>query len=289
MMAQVKQGDLDFAVGIRAQSIWGLTEAFVFLLEGAGSAFFAVSLLADQSRYLAPAMALVAVAALLLLSHLGHPARAWRAALRVGTSWISRGTVSICFFLGLGIMYIAIDRCLGFQDRGVAQGVMKYLLLAACLVILAYPGFTLSFSSSIPFWNNALMPLTFILSGLGTGLLCFIALQAATGIVSFHLIAASIVVLLFLAIALASYVIVAASAAAGARESLRILLSWNFSWIFIALGFGAGVLIPVILCGLMLAGPVNGPMLFLLVLSRGVGDVALRYAVVKVGVYDAVY
>lgn len=289
-MGQIKQGDLNFAAGTRAQSIWGLTEAFVFFLEGSGSALFAVSLLEGEPRYLVPAMAVVLAAVLLLFAHLGHPMRAWRAALKVGRSWISRGTVAICFFLVLGVLYVAIGKHYGFEERGATREVMKYLLLAACLVILAYPAFTLSFSSSIPFWHNALVPLTFILGGLGTGLSWLLALQAARGFVSPYQIVATPAVLLFLAIALASYVIVAAGVAStGARESIRLLLSSNLFLIFVVLGFGAGVLVPVILCGSMLAGPVNGPLLLLLASSRGVGDVASRYALLKAGVYDAVY
>lgn len=285
MVDRVKQGDLNFAAGIREQSIWGLTEAFVFFLEGAGSALFAVSLLSNQSGYLLPAMAIVAAAALLLLSHLGHPSRAWRAALKVGTSWISRGTVSICFFLALGIVYVFA----GLDDGGAAREIAKFFLLAACLVIMAYPAFTLSVSSSIPFWNSALMPLTFVFSSLATGLSWFLALQAAAGVVSFHQVAIALAVLLFLVIALASYLIVAKGATAGAAESVRLLFSRNFAWIFMALAFGAGIFIPAILCCFLLAGAVGAPLLLLLAVSRGVGDAALRYAIVKAGVYDAVY
>ena len=231
----------------------------------------------------------VGAAVLLLLLHLGHPLKAWRAPYRVGKSWISRGTATIICFLGLAILYTILDCYTGFLSSGPARSLMKVLLLAACLIILSYPGFTLSYSSSIPFWNNGLVPLTFILCGLTTGISWFLVAGRTPGAVSLPIVLADMLLLLFLAVILPSYLIVAGSSGAGARESVRLLLSGGFLWIFVGLGLGVGILVPLVLCGLMLAGYTWETLTLFLAVSRGIGDVAVRYAIVKAGVYDAVY
>ena len=71
-----QQGRLDFSVGYRLQTIWGLREAVVFFLEGLGVALFAGFLLLDFMPGMIAGILLMVAAVLLLLSHLGQPLRA---------------------------------------------------------------------------------------------------------------------------------------------------------------------------------------------------------------------
>ena len=73
----LRQGKADFSVGYKLQTRWGPMEAVIFTLECAGAALFAGAVLSgEQTAGMVCGVALVALAIVLLLAHLGHPARA---------------------------------------------------------------------------------------------------------------------------------------------------------------------------------------------------------------------
>ena len=87
-----QQGRLDFSVGYRLQTIWGLREAVVFFLEGLGVALVAGFALLDLIPGMIAGILLMVAAVLLLLSHLGHPLRAWMALRNLSLIHISEPT-----------------------------------------------------------------------------------------------------------------------------------------------------------------------------------------------------
>jgi len=82
----IKQGQLDFRIGPKIQTVWGLTEVLVFFLEGAGAAMLSASTLLGWPFMTSLGLVAMVVAILLLLGHLGHPTRAIRAITKLKVS-----------------------------------------------------------------------------------------------------------------------------------------------------------------------------------------------------------
>ena len=207
--AVIKQGALDFSVGPKLQTVWGFREAFVFFLEGLGVTLFIASMILDYVPAMVVGVALLAIAVVLLLSHLGHPLRAWMAIRNVRRSWISRGTAAIGGFIGLGAAYIAVPLVLGIEMAGWWETLLKLVLALAGVFILLYPGFAMAASPAIPFWNNGLLPILSMINGLASGGGVVLVYLAGTELVhqTSDIIWIQLVVLCFLAISVFSYMV----------------------------------------------------------------------------------
>lgn len=291
MHRYLRHGDLDFSVGYKLQTRWGLMEAAIFTLECAGAGLFSASLLAQESvAGMVAGLALVALAILLLLSRLGHPVRAWRAILNVRTSWISRGTLVLGGFVGFGILYVMLRRWGGLEEAaGIAQ-VLQWVLLAAGAFILIYPGLVLSASPAIPFWNSGLLPVLSAGNGMTSGLAFFIAIAAAAGHGSFLPRQAALLefwLLVALAIVVFLYVAVMLRRGAAAAESAVFLLR-SQAWLFAGASCAVGLALPMLLALWMAKAGSGVEAAVLIVIARLAGDVAVRHSFIKVGMFDPV-
>jgi formate-dependent nitrite reductase membrane component NrfD len=291
MQRYLRQGDLDFSVGYKLQTRWGLMEAAIFTLECAGAGLFCASLLAQESVVgMVTGLALVALAILLLLSHLGHPARAWRAMLNVRTSWISRGTLVLGGFVGLGILYVIFRRWGGLEETaGIAQA-LRWVLLAAGAFILIYPGLVLSASPAIPFWNSALLPVFSAGNGMTSGLALFLAVAAAAGNGSSLPPQAALLefwLLVVLGIAVFLYIAVMIRRGAAAAESAVFLLRGQ-AWLFSGASCVLGLALPMLLALWMAKAGSGVEAAVLIVIARLAGDVAVRHSFIKVGMFNPV-
>ncbi len=164
MTSYLRQGTLRFVPGYKLQTLWGRSEATVFALECAGAPLVALAIHSGAGlAALATGLAMVSVAIVLLLLHLGHPLRAWRAILNVRHSWISRGTVALGSVVVLGTFYLALSASAG--ATGSLASTLGILLACLGLFVGAYPGLVLSSSPAIAFWNSGLLPVLSLLQG----------------------------------------------------------------------------------------------------------------------------
>lgn len=286
----IEQGQLNFTVAPKRQTIWGGREAFVFSLEGIGVGVFLAFMLAGQVTAMITGLGLLALAVLLLLSHLGHPSRAWMAIRNIRRSWISRGTVMIGFFLALGGLYVGSFLLPGSGAREALAPLPEVLLALAGLFILLYPGFAMATSPAIPFWNNGLMPILSLANGLASGGLILVAVAATTKASPLPapldtLVAGELLVLACLTLFLASYIAVMRRAGAAAQLSVQVLFNDNrgLFWGGVVI---VGLAVPIVLVATNFS--VSASDLWFGVAARLLGDVALRHGLLKAGVYDAV-
>ena len=156
-------------VGYRFQRHWDNSMAYAFFCAEVGAGLFFVSLLLDSVAGMIIGLIPVATGKPYFhLAHMGVPARSWRAALRPDRSWISRGAISIVFFVGASVLYIVLGRLgllawLGMADNAFGQGLLwlvQWVAVVAAMVVMVYHGFAIADSSSIAFWNTGMMPVS---------------------------------------------------------------------------------------------------------------------------------
>ena len=172
-------------VGVKPQREWGSLVVVYLFLGGAGAGLYAVSLYMERPFEAILGLAAVAVGALFLLLDLGRPERFWRAFLRPGTSWISRGT----FFIALLLLFGAAQAApsfpgLGFLPWGegtTAGWMLKGTSALLAVLVMTYTGFVLSPSPAIPFWNSPLVPAVFLSYSMLAGVDLFLLLERAFG------------------------------------------------------------------------------------------------------------
>lgn len=154
----------------------------LFLALYTAESYHAVGLLPAQSAQFYAVGTWVAVAFLvagLLASffHLGHPERAWRAAAKWRTSWLSREVIALPVTMGLMFVYGAVHY-LGWDLArfGIATGVPGDLtLLVGALGVIATFGLflcTAMIYASIRFlqeWASPLTVLNYTLLGIASG------------------------------------------------------------------------------------------------------------------------
>ena len=287
----LRQGTLHFASGYKLQTLWGVREAAIFTLEGVGATTLAGALWLQWVPGVALGVVLIAVAVLLLLSHLGHPAKALLALRNIGRSWISTGTAVLGATTTLGTLYVVLHELTALPPSGWWAQAFLWLLLPAALFILVYPGLVLSASPAIPFWNSGLLPVLSLVLGLSSGLLTLLILLPLLGAVEVPPQGLGRWALPgqgALAVCVAVYVVAMLQAGAAARQSALRLLRHE-ALLFWGGGCGLGVALPAALLLLALDGQeLSGLLLTLAAAAQLVGDASLRYALIKVGLFDPV-
>ncbi|MGB5672889.1 MAG: DmsC/YnfH family molybdoenzyme membrane anchor subunit [Sedimenticolaceae bacterium] len=122
--------------------------------------------------------------------HLGRPERAWRAASKWRTSWLSREVIALPVFMGLVTLY-GIAHYFGFtQPWMVIKGQLPIdatLVLGTLGVMFAVVLFvcTAMIYASLPFlqeWHSPLTVTNFILFGLASGFTLAAAFSAWSGV-----------------------------------------------------------------------------------------------------------
>ena len=288
-----RQGEVDFSLAPRLQTIWGFREATVFFLEGVSVTVFVGFMFLGNIPGMIVGVLLLIGAVVLLLSHLGHPFRAWLAVRNFRRSWVSRGTCVIGAFNGLGIVYIAAPM-LQIDLGASLTSALGLLLIVAGIFILLYPGFAMAASPAIPFWSSGMLPVLSLANGLSSGgmvlLLFYITLMGTldTMIGPIDLVWLQQSVLGALAVMTFVHMVSMSNAGAAAGLSANYLMTQE-PVLFWVLAIGAGQVLPIAAIVLTLTldvAPVG--MLWVAVAGRLAGDVSGRYAILKGGIYEAV-
>jgi DMSO reductase anchor subunit len=132
-------------------------------------------LLGYEVNHLAGNLAIGAVLLVISLGasfvHLGHPERAWRAAMMWRTSWLSREVIVLPIFIGLTVLWAFVE------STGVSQaqppGVLSGLVISILMVSLGLWICTAMIYACIRFiqeWSHPITLVNYTLLGLASGL-----------------------------------------------------------------------------------------------------------------------
>ncbi|MBI2850534.1 MAG: dimethyl sulfoxide reductase anchor subunit [Chloroflexi bacterium] len=259
--------------------------AFFFIELGAG-AFFVGTIFKSIEAMLVGWLVCGVIGGGIHILYLGHPFRFWRMVSRPGSSWISRGLIFVSLFLIFGLIQMIM-----VQAGGASPVVMVLADLFAFLTIV-YGGFAMNFVNGIALWNTALLPIIYGVSGIwgGAGLALGIAL--ASGEVS--TLGPSLeewirLLLVAYAFLLAVYLVSVRYTNPTGRLSVQSIIFGRFKalmWLVVVL---LGLALPMTIVVISFnTGIENMPAgaLYLSIFCELLGDLTLRYLILKGGLYS---
>jgi len=127
---------------------------------------------------------LVFLGSLLLFTDLGRPQVAFRAFVRPGKAWISRGTFVLSAFMLLGAIQFGtwIWPFQGLKDFPSLHMTLNTVNGAFGIFTVIYTGFLFDTTRSIPFWSTPILPLLFLVSGVSTGVFGLVLVLLLAGL-----------------------------------------------------------------------------------------------------------
>ncbi len=238
------------------------------------------------------------------LFYLGKPLRFWRAfppfSKAWKTSWMARGVVFTTIFVGFGFFQLVFWGFLLWGDLGASAvstlSVLSWItgVIAGVFMVLtgAYCGFAMSYCKGLQFWNTGLLPLVFVLMGFADGLALAMGVNLATGAnesVIGTLETWSRVFLIVNALLIAGYLLRAYQRHSAAEVAAHDLIRGSQKWVFWILLVILGIVTPLVISFATLAmeGNTEG-LLIVAIACHTIGAFALKYSVLKVGIYRSV-
>ena len=277
----------------RGIMVW-IAEVFTSL----GSGLFLVSLFLNSWWGMVIGWAIVMFLKLPVhLAYFGKPLRFYRTIPPFSnawkTSWFARGILFTIFFSGFAFIQLAVGHpyIADLIGRDIAGPVYTVFAVLAGIFALGtgiYGGFIMNYCRGIPFWNQGLLPVVFILAGvadglglaMGVGLAGGDASIAAAEIGSRYLLLANAFIILV-------YLLSAGYTSAIAKISIRELIAGRVAFAF---WFGIvilGIIVPsaLSLSSLFSSLESSSSILIPAIICHTLGAFALKYCLLKVGYY----
>ncbi|MGE5229768.1 MAG: NrfD/PsrC family molybdoenzyme membrane anchor subunit [Deltaproteobacteria bacterium] len=238
------------------------------------------------------------------LVYLGRPLRFWRAippfTKAWKTSWLARGMFFSIVFTGAGLLQIVFWYFLHWGDLGAAAAdtltVLSWVVgvVAGVFILLTgiYCGFAMSYCKSLPFWNTGLLPIVFVIMGVADGLALTMGVNLVTGgdeAAISSLESWSRILLVVNALLIAGYLIRAYRRHSAAELAAQDLIKGSTAWVFWILLVTLGIATPLVIS--MVTAFMEGdtePLLIVAIVCHTIGAFALKYSVLKVGIYRSV-
>jgi len=286
-MSNVKP--FDFMVKYQQQKDWidgrGNFIAFAFFLGGISGGLYLASAYFDNLLGMFIAWVLALSMGVSYMIHLTHPVRFWRMLMKPKTSWIARGFIFIMLFLGFTTIQLILS-----QWVPQATGAITALKIVAGVFAFAqsiYTGFAVSYVSAIKVWNSAIVPILFVTCGISGGLAILLAVmmgQDSSQIVALENIIR--VVLVAFAIIVAVYLWNATYSSTAAKDAVVRLIGGALAPLFWIGVFLFGIAVPVVISiTTYFTGEAASGFLVTAVVCEIIGGLALRFAILKAGVY----
>jgi formate-dependent nitrite reductase membrane component NrfD len=273
----------DFMVKYTPQRDWieghGILIAFALFFGGIAGGLYLVSLYFDSLLGMFIAWILAMVTGLTDMAHLSKPMRFWRMILKPKTSWISRGFIFIWLFLGAAAIQLALSY---WAEGTAAETVFKVFGGIMAFGVAIYSGFVVGYVGAIKIWNSAIIPILFVVAGITGGLALLMVISVGNSALSADVAVALKYVLIAYAVFVTIYLWVATYENTAARDSAMRILRGNIASVFWSLVVLLGIAIPII----MLFASSSTAVLVIAGILAIIGGVALRYSILKAGVYS---
>ncbi|MEM3112273.1 MAG: NrfD/PsrC family molybdoenzyme membrane anchor subunit [Candidatus Anstonellales archaeon] len=267
-----------FLVDFRIQEGWGVPIALYFFFCGTGASLFILSsLLFRSSTGILIDLFFLGIGALILFFDLGNRWRFWKAFLKPRSSWISRGTYLITFLFLYDFFYLLLG------SSSFPYG-LTFLGILVAIAVLLYPGFVLSYSPSISIWNHSFIPVLFGLHSLVNSFAIGWLIHPFN---EKFIKQGTLFILLLILLLIGTLVFISVSYASniGSKKSISLLVRGPNGLLFLWLGIGIGMIVPLFLMIPFKETPPLG-LSALICLFRVAGDIGFRYSILRVGVYE---
>ncbi len=292
-------------VEAKPQNVRGFTVSLWYLFTGLAGGLYLNRLLfgIDMGQVLGLSLAhvlgivLLGLSGLILIMDLGKPFRFLAVLRNVRSSWISLGAIADFVFVIFGCLLLLPSLTIGGQQplAGMlwASGgsgwepVLTWVVGAAALFIILYPGLELAASRSIPFWRTILVPLQFLGSALASAAGAAWVVSWLTNSPAPPRITAVVALVSLLATLLFSFIHIQSArsqqgaALMSADKVVRGTLAPYFLWGNLVFG----LMMPGLILALHLAHALPGGVLVLAGVLLLAGNVLAKYSVLKAGYY----
>jgi formate-dependent nitrite reductase membrane component NrfD len=238
------------------------------------------------------------------LVYLGRPLRFWRAippfTRAWKTSWLARGMFFSIVFTATGFLQIVFWYFLRWGDLSASATntltVLSWIvgIVAGVFILLTgvYCGFAMSYCKSLPFWNTGLLPVVFVIMGVADGLALTMGVNLITGAdegAIGNLEFWSRILLVVNALLIAGYLVRAYQRHSAAELAAQDLIKGSTAWVFWILLVILGIATPLVIsiATALMEGNTE-PVLIVAIVCHTIGAFALKYSVLKVGIYRSV-
>lgn len=261
--------------------------AFFFSEIGAG--IYLVSIfLSFRPGWLIGWLVSLALGSFIHLGFLGKPLRTWRILLRPASSEISRGMWVVLLFAIIGFFQVLPVIFSGLPWSG-DNSALKVIMGILCILLITHGFSTMSVVRALPMWNSSMMLPLSLVSGLWVGsqtteLMHLIGghdITAAEVWVRWSLLSYMGALLIFFWGCFHS--------SETTRMSIKSILTGSFSAIFYIGVIALGIMIPFIITLSLWgneAANLSGGLLYLRFACVIIGDLAMRYSIMKGALYS---
>jgi formate-dependent nitrite reductase membrane component NrfD len=286
-MSNVKP--FDFMVKYQQQKDWidgrGNFIAFAFFLGGISGGLYLASAYFDNLLGMFIAWLLAGCMGLSYMIHLTHPVRFWRMLMKPKTSWIARGFIFIMLFIGFTTLQLILSQWVPSATTAITT--LKVLAGIFAFAQSIYTGFAVSYVNAIKVWNSAIVPILFVTCGLSGGLAILLAVmmgQDSSQIATLENVIR--VVLIAFAIIVGVYLWNATYSSTAARDAVVRLIGGALAPLFWIGVFLFGIAVPVVISvTTYFTGHAASALMITAVVGEIIGGLALRFAILKAGVY----
>ncbi len=209
------------------------------------------------------------------------------------TSWFARGILFSVFFGTFAFIQLVfgqpdLAKLIGQSIADPIYYVFGVLAGLSALGVGIYGGFIMNYVKGIPFWNQGLLPVVIMLAGVADGFGLIMAVGLAGGDASVAWAETGSRYLLLINILLiVTYLISAGYTSAVAKLSIQELVKGPSSFMFwgglVVLGLAVPAAVSVV--SLFSGGEASTVLLIIAVASHTLGAFALKYCLLKVGIY----
>jgi formate-dependent nitrite reductase membrane component NrfD len=208
------------------------------------------------------------------------------------TSWFARGILFSVFFVSFGFVQLVfgqpdLAKLIGTSIADPIYYVFGVLAGINALGVGIYGGFIMNYVKGIPFWNQGLLPAVIMLAGIADGFGLAMAIGLAGGDASVAWAETGSRYLLLINILLiVTYLISAGYTSAVAKLSIQELLKGPSAFMFWGGLIMLGLAVPAVISVVSLySGETSSVLLIIAIASHTVGAFALKYCLLKVGIY----
>lgn len=264
----------------------GLLLWLAFFFSEIGAGIYFVSLFVDFREGLVAGLLITLVlGGLLHMMYLGKPTRFWRIFLKPNTSELSRGVWVILVFSILGFTQIALSYSPAYQAIGLSLP-FKLVTGLLCILLIMHGFATMNVMRAIPSWNSSMVLPLSIISGIwvGSQFVQSMALASGSGYGAKTFENWSILLLLTYIGCILLYIWGTFHSSETAKISIADLVSGSGAKVFNTLIL-AGIVLPLIITVYMMRFEISLNLVLMRMISVFVGDMLLRYGLMKKAYY----
>jgi len=290
MKELLQREDYEWMVKVTPQREWIASQgvflwlAFFFSEIGAGVYF--VSLLSNYTEGLIVGWLIaLGLGGLIHMLYLGNPFRAWRIFLRPQTSELSRGVWGMFIFGGVGFVQIALSYT---EYQNLAFGLpFKIVAGILCLIIIMHGFTTMNVMKALPSWNSTmLLPLS-LASGIWVGsqvVQCMFLMFREHKVDMAAFETWSLLLLLVYISFILLYILGTIHSSETAKISVTDWIRGTGARVFYLVAL-TGMIIPSLVTFYIMGADVQLPHVLIRLISVAIGDLMLRYGLMKNAYY----